>query len=803
MSYNCKLITERISFSKGLFIIIALFAMIISLIVIGCGKDGVLENIDRPEVFITSYEGVDDPATIDKPYFFQRRIFWRGESSRGRITGFAYRILEDDGETPYQSPRTYIDPDGWVYHYKPGADESIPLTGDPQSLEVRTIWTTQTHDVIHFPGTRSDGDSTAVTSIFELKCKDHYEQESDTIRRYFNVVSHVPNIDVIFSDRFRPIPAAAKEEPYYPTLGLGFEVEFEMEENTPYTTPQNRPNYFKFRIERRNIATQEVLKRLPEQENEWFDTQNQSNVSRIWLAQQDDDPSDFNDRDDVYLILTPDEFENNDRNKPITETILYMKAVNFANVHSPIQDAKFRVYDNFRPQALVYTEGTNVLGRNHFTTYQDGSLSRPLPEVPTPEGTHFGTPFFPTKDGTLAALWSDDIRIYLRWGWEGQYENNDPDRGFINEVHDAQTGDDYLTAIKAFDLRLGDSPYPFPPLVNHPDYETKYRYLDSDGTEWLRVPRFHEIDTRALLSGIPPGEYSFQVRVVDAQNRFSAVEEFPFKIAETVTREEKNGILIIDNETFPNPAFKEYTVNYYQEILDNMDVDKVDVISRHQMRNKHEDLGMHFGRIFLSTADLEPYRLVIWHSDNPADIGPNNANMHQEYEVLNLYLRGGGNVLVSAGSNLNAMKRAADAQAFFNFTFHNYFGLPFRNDEITGTISTSMTARPYFKGAKPEVGAPLTFNDIDVNPEHPFLDALRLDAFGTVTYFNEDYLLPSTKPIYRIKATEEGEEFDGLPIAIRTKTNNNNTYMFGFPLSFMKQDQVIEMLSEIYKDVSN
>src|SRR5690606_21942835 len=104
-----------------------------------------------PEISITSYEGWTEefvPATVDTTtdnYSFQQKIFWHATDPDGIITGFAFRILDENME-PIPTPRyEYLSsvedgliPDvilqsetllgnsreGWAYHYLPSADES-------------------------------------------------------------------------------------------------------------------------------------------------------------------------------------------------------------------------------------------------------------------------------------------------------------------------------------------------------------------------------------------------------------------------------------------------------------------------------------------------------------------------------------------------------------------------------------------------------------------------------------------------------------------------------------------------------
>ncbi|MBW6515513.1 MAG: hypothetical protein K0B81_02715 [Candidatus Cloacimonetes bacterium] len=802
-------------FIVSTFILLTLIALLT-----GCGKRGSLNVINPPTVYITSYEGVESDTLIADPYYFQRRIYWRGESQGGVVEGYAYRVLDLDNQ-PVHIPQKYIDEEGWIYHYKPGADQSIPLT-DP---EVRTIWTTKVYDVINFPATDGtyipeeyyDEDEDeykllpSLVSIFEIKCIDNYEQESQINRRFFNVTSDVPDIEVMFADRFNPIALAEQETDTqierYRTVGLGFDVEFHFTENTPYTT--NIPQYFMFRIEKRNIQTGELISQVPlpgEGDNGWFTTRGQRNVSRIWLALEDDDPADFIGRDDVFFALNPDQFTNpNDyTSTPITETLMIMKAVNMSNVHSRERTAKFRVYENFRPQAIVYRRRTNVLGSNHFTTFQDASILRPLPEVETPEGTQLGMPFFVNSDLNFTALHSDDIRIYLSWGWRGQFEDNDPDKGFINEVHHQGTNTDYLASVKAFDIRLDGAPYYYPPLWDHPEFETRYKYVDEDGTEWLRVPRFYDIDTRALLTNVAPGDHLFEVRVLDSQNRTSQIEELNFVIQERIPRDQKSGILIIDNESFP---IIDANINsFYQHLVSDYS-GTVDFMNRRVIREATQSLNLFPAqRNIIAPPDIEPYRFIIWHCDNPTEIGPNSSNFHDDFDTINLYMRNGGNILISAGQNLKIMhEQALYGQGFINFNFERYFGIPYEEVDAIRRLGNQYNVNPYFVGATPDSNASLPLPALDFVPEfNPFVVGFGFEGLGPVAYFDFNIIEDTNvKTIYRmvVSDVEAALPFANQPVAIRRSTSQNTTYMFGFPLSHMDQDQAKAMMNVIINDL--
>ncbi|MCB5230840.1 MAG: hypothetical protein WCX83_00480 [Candidatus Cloacimonas sp.] len=800
-----------LSFKKWLYIT-ALLVAAISILLTGCGKEGSITFLKKPTVIITSYEGVEDTDEIIDPYYYQNKIYWRGISEGGVVTGYAYRVLDLDGK-PVDLPRTYTDEEGWIYHYKPGADQAIPM----DETDSKSIWTTKVFDTIHFPAT-VNGDSTSVTSVFEIKCKDHREQESDVVKKYFNVVSHVPDVDIIFSDRFRPLAAAVDpDNPHYATTGLGFEVEFEIAENTPYISPPNPANYFKFYVEERDIATGDLISRMPE-EGGWYETKGQKNVRRAWLAMREDDKKDFPGRDDVFTVLAPNKFESDNYKTPETETRLIFKAVNMAGVHSVERTAKFSVFDKFRPKVLIYGNITYVLGGNHFTFYKDEEVTRPIPEVDTPEGTQFGLPFFVNKDGVFSALWSDDLKVYLRWGWKGQYDEDNPNKSLINEVHDYRDGVeiDYLGTIKAFDLRLGGKPFHYPPLQSDPEYQTKYLYRDSEGREWLRVPRHHEIDTRVLLNTLEPGNHTFEVRVLDSQNRTSEIEEFSFNIQRPVPREEKQGILIVDNDSYPvtgPTALDAATNEFYEEIFAGFS-GKVETIDRLTIRNNHWDSKLHSDQVenVISTTDLEPYRLVIWHSDHLTLAGgPDNSNFHLDLEAINLYLQGnngtgGGNMILSAGQNLKYMHEFYISGTFAlpltrhpNVALQRYFGLPYFERDTIDRLSVAFTANTFFLGAKPVGNG---YPEINLNLDfHPVVKARG--ALGAVAFFDEEKLNNTvTSVVYRMKTTEQGEEeYADKAVAIRTKTARNTTWIFGFPLSYMEKDDVKNLMDEIIREL--
>jgi len=160
--------------------IFSIILLSVLLIINACGRKGELNPNIKPRVEITSYAGVDSLNEISDTTFFQQKIYWTGYDEDGVVDAYAFRILDENGN-PISTPGyEYIDADGWVYHYQPGADETIPM--DDPNAKI-TIWTDQVYAEINFPA-NINGELANVVSAFEVKCVDNRGMESDISRKY-------------------------------------------------------------------------------------------------------------------------------------------------------------------------------------------------------------------------------------------------------------------------------------------------------------------------------------------------------------------------------------------------------------------------------------------------------------------------------------------------------------------------------------------------------------------------------------------------------------------------------------------
>ena len=130
-----------------------------------------------------------------------------------------------------------VDENGWVYHYQTGADETIPL----ELSDSKTIWTDQVYTIINFPANQ-DGDSTDVTSVFEVKCKDNMGEEcEESAIKYFHVNSLKPTCTV----------GSTKGDIAGKTIGTGIVFRFNIIDDDQFVG--SIPDYFLFKLEKKDL----------------------------------------------------------------------------------------------------------------------------------------------------------------------------------------------------------------------------------------------------------------------------------------------------------------------------------------------------------------------------------------------------------------------------------------------------------------------------------------------------------------------------------------------------------------------
>ena len=794
----------------GKLAIVALIVLTATLVIVSCGKSGSLNPNQAPTVQITSYNG-DSLAAGENPngiapsdtVLYQQKIYWYGTDADGWVTGYAYRVYHIDANdviTYLATPgNDAIDNDGWVYHYKAGADETIPLIGDENSDNVRTIWTTSPYTVINFPAADTLGNSENLTTVFELKCIDNRDTESEIVRRFFVAESVAPVATI----------TTTKGDPEGRTVGTGIRFEFGMIDEDPYVV--TKPWYYQYRVCKTDMDGNDLS------DPEWTDLTDFETRARVLLTKE------------TSPGLSSDFDENGNQ---ITMTRIYARVFDEAGIVSEPVSKTFNIKEGYYPQTLLYKYNIYALGSNHFVTYQDASLNIVIPSQQTSEGTVFSTPPFIDKDGRYVALWSNDIRIFMSWGFHGEFTEDNPRNKRNDDVLDAQTGINYLSEIQYFDLRIQynsatndqGEPFYYPPYAGHPEYYV----TDNDGTEWLRVPLNSDIAQEAVLNNLPPTDpdnpddyHIFIVRAVDLQNVAGEPAEFQFKLDEPVPPEEKHGILIIDDEQAHAFSPEPKLTDFYNFVLGSYD--RVDILNRKELEDTVWDSKLHYGWDVLSPTDLQTYKLVIWHSENPS--ASNSHYFYKEYDVMNLYLRGGGNIIVTGGANLADTFNGCKNNAFPLLS--DYFGISTSSVNPTPSYSFipgSIRTNPWFTHATAQEPG---YEDLDINLKWVQAangDYLLLEKGGmdSVGFFDPEYFASyGITRLYRLglKDPDSGEntptqaEYDmyndkicafsyqrEVPLyPAQTQINS----LFGFPPTYMDSLQVKNSFETLVDQVLN
>ena len=777
-------------------LILITILILLSIIFNACGrKDSLYSNL-KPLIRITSYEGVEETAQIDStsPVSFRQRIYWEASDEDGVVEGYAFRITDLSGNHIQTYGYEVLDEDGWIYHYQEGADESIPL----ETTDAKTIWSNQVYADINFPA-NANGDSAEVSCIFEVKCIDDRDEECDNIaRKYFHVNSERPLCTV----------TSTQGEIDGKTIGVGVVLSFNIIDKDPFVG--SVPNYFKFELYKRDLDGDT----LSVEEGGYPDT--------LLTTEFEEDVNEFLITWDSHDNTRPYLRTNNIINGIAQDsTFITAWAIDIAGIVSDPVTVTFLVKEGFYPKTLVYSGETQqgsptvndiyILGANHFA-YQN-ETDEVIPNVTTADGVHFSTPFWIDKNLCFTTLHSNDLKIYMKWGYNGEYESNDPDGTKKLIVKDELTGSPYSSEIKYFDLRLDGEPYYYAPLPAE-----QYNYFDEEtGKEWLRVPINHEISQETIFTYLQPGTHRFEVRAVDLQEvADESPAEFIFKVIEPLQAEEKEGIVII-NDTPHHSSFspKEIIDSLYSDIGFFSDYSgTLTILKRVDLFNNIDQHmpNLHFSKCYLSPTDLQQYKTVFFHTDQQ----PGVSNFAKEYDVLNLYLRGGGNLILSGGANLK-VKVHTDCSNFGYPILENCFGIPMDEEDVMNiieregvtSIDPAFKNLAYFIKATGEGDLP----DIDITLPSLMCGYVTMNSgLGPVCFFDEDLLSDETTVIYRFGCKPAGDdpidptqsefdEYNGQPVALLKDYNGGKCYIFGFPLSFMEVDMVKTMLAQILEEI--
>ncbi len=771
-------------------LIVMVILMLGLLLVSGCGKSGTRFSNHIPTIKITSYEGFDDSATYSSQdtLLFQQKIYWHATDDDGVIAGFAYRVL-DENNNPIGTPgNQYIDADGsitpanvlntygpgWVMHYLDGADQSIPLT-DPNSR--RSIWTSNKYATINFPSADANGNPLPTLSKFEVIAIDNRGDVTATAAwRKFKTESARPTCNV----------TTTKGNPGGGQVGSGMRLSFTMNDSDPFIPEV--PWYYEFQLQKLDM-TNNITNTTA-----WVSTINEAKINEYLLTRRTDP------------ALTYD-FNNGTQ---VSKSRIIGRVYDLAGVVSPMttnSQIDFAVKPGFRPLAQIYHQKAYALGDNHFIDYTDESTPEIMPFTITNGAQRFATPLFRDLENKLTAVNSTNMKVWIRWGWDGEYgivqSNGDilfpgtPYDKKVDVVRDATTGENYYSEITHFDLRLNDQPYNFPPYANSIQ-------VDDDGTRWLRIPVTSVLGQTVVLTSLPSGLHKFEVRCVDLQDEVSDPAEFFFNLVDEKPIAQRSGILVIDDDTDSASYSPESVVlAKYTNMLSDYSGTKTFI---HRTTDiTPGDTYPDIRKRHLAYPDLQNYKMVIFHSDNPSDTG----TLKLDNDGLVMYMQHGGNLVISHTSKLAGILDAfvlAAQKSFLTNLGINYISQP------ATSVSGSMQTNTFFQQAVGQLGFP-NINLQYGTGENASFNALvnSRQGLATVAYFPTANLLTSTQTIYTYGCKPTTwpafppsqtlfDQLNGKPVGIKKTNGVGKVYTFTFPLTYMLQADSKAMMNKIIQE---
>lgn len=834
---------------------IIFFALMIAvLLVVSCGRSGDQNPNAEPVIYITSYGGVDSLAAIGDSIVFQQTIYWEAYDSDGWVEAFAYRILNEDGQAISTPGNDYIigdvnengmtdEDEGWVLHYKAGADESIPL-GDPEAS--KTVWTDAVYAEINFPANgeqlfNNDGTPqidlesgnfvyAPVTSIFEIKCVDDRGDESGIFSRFYKSTSKTPSILAVESTQG---PIDGKR------IGTGVILKFRISDTDPLIGDE--PNYFEFKLQIKDNNGTVISEADGGYADVWNSTRFQDDVTEFLLipeaAASDDNPGPF------IRNNTPDP---SNEEVFLDSTYLTVRAYDLAGIQSQEMTIKFAVKEGFYPGSLIYCgfdpngdgkpdytyNDIFAIGKYHYSTRKADFLGTvDVPEEVTIDGYKYGLPLWINKDSVFTAINSQDLKIYMHWGFQGEYGEigqstttvtDSPFNQRVGLVLDENTQEIYFSELKYFDLQFDGEPYHYAPLAGVVD-----TYYDDLGG-WTRIPIGAEIDQNTILFDLDAGLHSFKVRAVDLSNIGDpSPAEMIFNIVEPIKKAGKlNKILIIDDDKHGNSSTDELLDNLYLDALSDYTgtIETYDLwvtsVSGQEVQTYNSLL--HFSQDIICPIDLQEYELVIYHSDKAGG----GTSFYKNSNCFKIFFALGGNILVSLGdAAYNAYNNSNNNSSYL---MEDNFGIPMKIYATDPDMVIKITNSNYPVNGKSfliqaNAVTPLTANlNLELDPGIQTWDNLVNlgQGLGACSYFVEDVFEESPEnpmlvppvPIYRYgckpidaefypPTQEQFDLYNDQVIAIKHISENNTNYMFGFALPYMQAVDLKAMFNEILSEL--
>jgi hypothetical protein len=703
--------------------IYAIAVLFICLVLLSCGKQNPLAP-PATEV----QQGIsftDDKLPIANGEFIYRQGI--------HITGmdsavYSYRLSTLSSNLPEGMA---ADEDGWIYFPASGYATDTPIG---EAGANRTIWTTQTQLNLEY--------HSAGAKLHDLvtKVEVRVKAEDGTIT---TIESPFKSDRLISSSIFAPFNSGA-------TTGMG--IEFNLRENGDIFVDGLYAHHFMYRL---NTLDSNLM---VTNYGTWYSSIDSRDIRIVQL----------NNNTTPALGVTPQnawtQFES---------YVVSRQGIEEASTHN----VYFRAVSGNKPVAKVFPETLVGLGDYHYTITSNTNVSAFYNQIPS--NTAEKNRQLWSNENAYHAVNSQDFKLHLRWGYRGQYSNDNPFGTEMNLCYNEQ-GYNYFSKITAFDLRFDGTPLPSnsgfvnPVIVTH-----------SDGSTWLRILNLLDSCRHVTLSNLSNWSHQFQVCAVDIQGVYSEPAAVSINLIPYKPFNQRSGILIVDDSPNSTTYSPEQTVdNIYNSIIPNT----WGAVTTYDIAESGTTT------IAPGFIMLQDYKAVVWHSDNPSS----SANLLPNIDALDCYLAHSGNLVLS-GTNRLYTTITDIGSAYPVFIYHR---LGITNNASCGYVGNSITTNPFFVQANGLNG----LGNVSVETDASFCSLVNTrKGLSIVTYFNPDLGLNflygfGCKPVNSTAFPPTQEQYDMFSskyVAYKYSQLGANVVVFGFPLSYMKQTELSPAIQNI------
>jgi hypothetical protein len=627
------------------------------------------------------------------------------------------------------------DPDGWLWFRADGSD--IPLS---QPGPHRSIWTSQSN--LSFDFQSHEGKISDLITRTELKVK----SPGGGISQYASAFRSGRIIGSLISVGFQN------------GAETGTGIEFGLREVMGDIFVDGLyADHFMYRV---NILDEDLDVIT---EGEWYNSLEMTDIRRVKLN---------TDTYPALVINAPGQYTQ------FESYVVTRQGIEEAARHTVYFQAK----GTYKPKALIYSQTLAALGTYHYSIWQEDPLNG-YDLIPATDNRR-NKNLWSTDDG-YELINSPDLKLHLQWGYHGQYASqySSPlvegwDYPFGREVNtclDADTDENYYSKVEYFDLRLNGSTFPYLGQFILPEYITHH------GRNWLRVRNANDNARHCILEGLADGELVLEVCAVDLQGAVSDPASVSISLLPFKPWESRSGILIVD-DSFSSSALspEDYVDSFYESVLPTTwgAIDAIDI----------HDEGLSYTGVPATL--LQDYKAVVWHSDNPSDAGHLAVNA----DPLDIYLGMEGRLVLSSTVKLASILQnmSMSAPSFSS----GKLGIGSQSDYFA--LSNSLVSDPFFVEAQGMDNNP----DIGLNVSDAFNPLVHnFQGLGSVTCFNPSLSQTFThrfgcKPVDSLVAPPTQAEYD-LYSSKYVGYTHEGVAVFGFPLSYMEQDDVENALSVV------